>query len=125
MLGLIYAPRVCRITFETRSVRDASTVATPASRDATASAAQIAIGQTLVPSHMSKERFGMTSNFAAALAKAGGLAETAKLGEYDLQLAHPAVSPLIPTMTLLSACVSSLKNSLHILAAARQTPRDL
>ena len=51
----------------------------------------------------------MTSNFAAALAKAGGLAETAKLGEYDLQLAHPAVSPLIPIMTLLLACVSSLK----------------
>ena len=104
MLGAIYAACACRITFETRSVRDASTVATPASRDATASAAQIAIGQTLVPSHMSKERFGMTSNFAAALAKAGGLAETAKLGEYDLQLAHPAVSPLIPTMTLLLAC---------------------
>ncbi len=71
----------CRITFETRSVRDASTVATPASRDATASAAHIAIGQTLVPTHMSKDRFGATSAFAASLAKPGGLAELAKLGE--------------------------------------------
>ncbi|CAK0784866.1 hypothetical protein CVIRNUC_008071 [Coccomyxa viridis] len=70
-----------RITFETRSVRDASTVATPASRDATASAAHIAIGQTLVPTHMSKDRFGATSAFAASLAKPGGLAELAKLGE--------------------------------------------
>ena len=76
----------CRITFETRSVRDASSVATPASRDATASAAHIAIGQTLVPTHMSKERFGATSAFAASLAKPGGLAELAKLGE---RLAHP------------------------------------
>ena len=71
----------CRITFETRSVRDASTVATPASRDASASAAHIAIGQTLVPTHMSKERFGATSAFAASLSKPGGLAELAKLGE--------------------------------------------
>ena len=70
-----------RITFETRSVRDASTVATPATRDATASAAHIAIGKTHVPMHMSKERFGATSLFASALAKSGGLAETSKLGE--------------------------------------------
>ena len=62
-------------------MRDASTVATPASRDATASAAHIAIGQTLVPTHMSKDRFGATSAFAASLAKPGGLAELAKLGE--------------------------------------------
>ena len=70
-----------RITFETRSVSDASPVATPATRDATASAAHIAIGQTLVPTHMSKERFGATSLFASALAKSGGLVETAKLGK--------------------------------------------
>lgn len=70
-----------RITFETRSVRDASTVATPATRDATASAAHIAIGKTHVPMHMSKERFGATSLFASALAKSGGFAETSKLGE--------------------------------------------
>ena len=67
-------------------MRDASTVATPASRDATASAAHIAIGQTLVPTHMSKDRFGATSAFAASLAKPGGLAELAKLGE---RLTHP------------------------------------
>ncbi len=78
-----------RITFETRSVRDASTVATPTTRDATASAAHIAIGQTLVPTHMSKDRFGATSLFASALAKSGGLAETSKLGEHSGNVCWP------------------------------------
>ena len=78
-------------------MRDASTVATPATRDATASAAHIAIGQTLVPTHMSKERFGATSLFASALAKSGGLAETSKLGEQIIVCvssgSHPCCTP--------------------------------
>lgn len=96
-----------RITFETRSVRDASTVATPASRDATASAAQIAIGQTLVPSHMSKERFGTTSHFAAALAKSGGLTEMAKPGEQPTS-ALSAISSCRACVLLYHAWASDL-----------------
>ena len=111
---------VCRITFETRSVRDAATVATPASRDATASAAQIAIGATLVPTHMSKERFGATSHFAASLAKPCGLAETAKLGNQVLPLlasTHPAVLilPRSKLVTGMFCCdVMSAPHDIHV-----------
>jgi hypothetical protein len=57
---------LCRITFETQRVREAASLVASASRDALDSARKIAIGQTLVPSHMDRERFGSSSAFAEA-----------------------------------------------------------
>ncbi|BDA48136.1 probable adenylate kinase at N-terminal half [Coccomyxa sp. Obi] len=59
-----------RITFETQGVRDASSLVANASKEALDSVRKIAIGQTLVPTHMARERFGDKSAYAAAAAAA-------------------------------------------------------
>lgn len=59
-----------RITFETQGVRDASSLVASASKEALDSVRKIAIGQTLVPTHMARERFGDKSAYAAAAAEA-------------------------------------------------------
>lgn len=57
-----------RITFETQGVRDASSLVASASKEALDSVRKIAIGQTLVPMHMSRDRFGDKTDYAAAAA---------------------------------------------------------
>ena len=57
-----------RITFETQGVRDASSLVASASKEALDSVRKIAIGQTLVPTHMSRDRFDDKSAYAAAAA---------------------------------------------------------
>lgn len=61
-----------RITFETQGVRDASSLVASASKEALDSVRKIAIGQTLVPTHMSRERFGDKSAYAATEAVSPG-----------------------------------------------------
>ncbi|KAK9907299.1 hypothetical protein WJX75_001001 [Coccomyxa subellipsoidea] len=61
-----------RITFETQGVRDASSLVASASKEALDSVRKIAIGQTLVPTHMSRERFGDKSAYAATGAASPG-----------------------------------------------------
>ena len=50
-------------------MREAASLVASASRDALDSVRKIAIGQTLVPTHMNRERFGDQSAFAAACAR--------------------------------------------------------
>lgn len=90
-----------RITFETQGVRDASSLVASASKEALDSVRKIAIGQTLVPTHMARDRFGDKSAYAAAAAAAPGPQPqldmrsslddaAAAVGEARSQLAHRA-----------------------------------
>jgi len=60
-------------------VRDASSLVASQSKEALDSVRKIAIGQTLVPTHMSRERFGDKSAYAAAAAAGTGTGAVAAL----------------------------------------------
>lgn len=65
-------------------MRDASSLVASQSKEALDSVRKIAIGQTLVPTHMSRERFGDKSAYAAAAAAAAG-PDTGAVAALDLR----------------------------------------